>query len=206
MVLVREFEETPLSPQSTPKVVKFINTRTPSEHQIKPIVVEFQIQGTPSRNEWRYSTGDVGMFWYVNLETVSCTCEEFISHRQNHDVHEVGRLCKHLVRAYKNAGIWPEQEDIVRVLLENGPLYSVAWSYDNIYSEQLRSGAKVYFGTKTDRAWVDVYTRKRKQGEKAGRFTGAYSKYGFNRTEKRWSYGDGPPAAKEIREFIDLIP
>jgi hypothetical protein len=207
MVLVREFEETPLSPQSTPKVVKFINTRTPSEHQIKPIVVEFQIQGTPSRNEWKFRTDDGEMtFYYVNLETVSCTCKEFISHRQKHNVKGIGRLCKHLARAYKKAGIWPEQEDVVTVLLENGPFSGGAWNYHNVYAVHLRSGEKVYFGTKNDREWVDVYTRKRKRGEKAGSFTGAYSKFGFDRGARRWSYGDGPPAAKEIREIIDLIP
>jgi hypothetical protein len=106
---------------------------TPSTHQIKPMVVEFQTRGTPSTNEWKFRADDADKtFHIVNLETVSCTCEKFESRRQKFNVKEIQRLCKHLVRAHQKAGIWAEQEEIVMVLLQNGPLSGGTWCHEQL--------------------------------------------------------------------------
>ena len=67
---------------------------------------------------------------------------------------------------------------------------------------ELASGEAVYFALNDEGSWIDVYARSRRQGERDGRFTGKYQRYGFSVFGNRWSYGQGPPAAGEIRTLM----
>ena len=72
---------------------------------------------------------------------------------------------------------------------------------------ELTSGALVFFALNDDGSWIDVYTRSRRKGERDSQFTGKYQRYGFSVYGNRWSYGDGPPAAGEIRTLmVQLSP
>jgi hypothetical protein len=180
--------ETPTAPQPRPTFE--------ISSKLTPVLVEFKLRGSPpSGSKWGG--------YAKNLEAVSCACEEFTKRRHKFAVNDVRRLCLHLLNAYEKAGIWSEQEEIVTALLQSGPIGSAAWTYHSIYKAQLASGSDIFFGTQTNRPWVDVYTRKRKPGEKGGYFTGAYDRFGFNLITKEWAYGYAPPAARETRKLID---
>lgn len=69
----------------------------------------------------------------------------------------------------------------------------------------LASGQPIYFGMTPGTDWVDVYARRRRAGERAGVFTGAYDCFGFSLSGRRWSFGSGPPAASEIRAVLELL-
>lgn len=73
---------------------------------------------------------------------------------------------------------------------------------DTYYRAQLASGQELAFGVTAGDDWVDIISRKRKRGEKDGHFTGKFATFGFSFSEARWSYGEGPPGAAEIRTLI----
>jgi hypothetical protein len=73
---------------------------------------------------------------------------------------------------------------------------------DHYYRLTLASGEEFAVGATVDEAWLDVITRKRRKGERAGLFTGAYDCFGYSIIEGRWSYGEGPPGAGEIRRLL----
>jgi len=70
----------------------------------------------------------------------------------------------------------------------------------------MASGQLVYFGCSAATPWVDVYARKRRAGEREGLYTGDYECFGFHMTKNRWSYGEGPPGAREIRTMMEQLP
>jgi hypothetical protein len=69
---------------------------------------------------------------------------------------------------------------------------------------KMPSGEYAYFGCTPGSGWVDVYARKRRKGETGGDFHGEYSMYGYS-IAGRWSYGDGPPGAAHLREYITQL-
>jgi hypothetical protein len=73
------------------------------------------------------------------------------------------------------------------------------------FRARLASGEFVYFGFTAGIEWIDVYARRRRAGEKEGRFTGPYACYGFSRSSQRWSFGSGPPGAAEIRVLVAAL-
>jgi hypothetical protein len=73
---------------------------------------------------------------------------------------------------------------------------------ETYYRLTLASGERLAVGYTAGDDWLDVITRKRKKGEKGGRFTGPYDVFGYNMTAGRWSYGEGPAGAGEIRKLL----
>jgi hypothetical protein len=67
---------------------------------------------------------------------------------------------------------------------------------------QRASGQAFAVGYSEGSEWLDVITRKRRKGDKAGLFTGAYEHFGYDGAEGRWSYGEGPPGALELRRLL----
>ncbi len=71
------------------------------------------------------------------------------------------------------------------------------------YEATLASGESIAIGLDPEAPeWLDIITRKRKSGEKGGVFSGPYDVFGFSVNERRWSYGEGPPGAGEIRGIL----
>jgi len=168
--------------------------------------IEYLTIGEPKKYEWKFKADGTGKSSHLaDLSTVTCTCEEFVSRRRNFNPKDIRRLCSHLVKAYDKPGVWPEQEEIVNAMLRTGPSSGCCWTHDRLHKGQLTSGEAIYFGTRDGKKWVDVYTRKRRKGDSNGKYSGAYDKFGFNQEEGKWSYVDGPPAAKEIRLLISRI-
>lgn len=58
-----------------------------------------------------------------------------------------------------------------------------------------------YFGCTPGTGWVDVYARNRRSGESGGNFTGPYAMHGYH-ISGRWAYGNGPPAAGDLRGHV----
>jgi hypothetical protein len=171
--------------------------------RILPVSIEFAIHGEPTKVEWKFRTDGTGSSNYIaNLTEVTCSCEEFNSRRLRFSQKDIRRFCGHLVKAHEKAGIWSDQQEIVDAMLYYGPIRGGCWAHDQILTTQLASGESVYFGTREGSKWVNVYTRKRRKGDSAGKYSGAYEKFGFDREFKKWSYGVGPPAAREIRQLI----
>ena len=110
-----------------------------------------------------------------------------------------------MIRAYQKSEAWPEPDGIIAAMFSTGPTDGGCWAYDRILRAKLSSGEHVYFGQRSDRDWIDVYAKARRKGDEPGKYTGAYGRYGFDRSENKWAYGNAPPGAREMRGIIKEI-
>ena len=114
-------------------------------------------------------------------------------------------MCGHLIQAYKESGGWIKPDEIVAAMFATGPSEGGCWTYDVIVRGKLSSGEPVYFGSRHERAWMDVYARSRRKGDAPGKYTGGFRKYGFNRAYRKWSVGTARPGARESSGIIDAF-
>jgi hypothetical protein len=86
-----------------------------------------------------------------------------------------------------------ELEDAIRAQYRKKQAY---------YRLHLASGQPFAVGHSPGDDWLDVIARKRRKGEKGGEYAGPYGDYGYSVVEGRWSYGEAPPGATEVREAM----
>lgn len=180
-------------PSTTPPPLPPVASSAPVEGLPTAFYVDIPITVSAVPVTIESSRGDV--HYTLNLKHASCTCPDFQKRRNGYSRHDPRRYCKHLANAVVSA---PDYS-----LSENAQL-TMAYPPSQFIDEcALSTGVKFYLlhdGPESE--WVNVHARKRKAGEKAGWFSGKYDRYGYNRDERRWSYGEGPAGAGEIREAI----
>ncbi len=130
----------------------------------------------------------------VVMDTFTCTCPDFLESRTGYEVGDLRRLCKHQVSIVADA-VGPDNQ-LLKAILAN--------HYRKSFYRRgtMASGEPIAFGLSAGEPWIDVFTRKRRKGDRDGKYTGDYDRFGFSLDERRWSYGDGPPGAREIRSMI----
>lgn len=147
-----------------------------------------------------------GVAYTLDLAAQTCTCPDFReTRRKTINPGELGRLCKHLVRALAERQAFDGASKWVNVIVQEGygaPYF--AW-------EVALPTAKPMLVTITDsRDWINVYAHLKRAGERYPAASGPVQQFGWSRLEHRWSYGEGPPGASEIRsllkqlDFVDL--
>ncbi len=140
------------------------------------------------------STTSPGQTYMVDLANLTCTCVDHIERRSGFSQNDLRRVCKHLRSALQQSPVLSILDAETRAILaDDGQARLIA---------VLASGAEVIFRYVPGDPWVNVETRTRRKGERAGKFSGEYREFGFHLDEERWSYGSGPPAAGEIRKLI----
>jgi hypothetical protein len=149
-----------------------------------------------------YSTprGESQKLYACDLSKHSCTCEDW------RDVHEVipdlgiGRLCKHLVDAFRevhedtkvNTEDWPDPIANVIFMLHRFKLPAeplTSWEF----LEWAKHDAFVAYGSSD---WTTVFANK---GESR------YERFGYNVAEARWSYGAQPPGADILAGYFEHV-
>lgn len=73
---------------------------------------------------------------------------------------------------------------------------------DTYYRLHMASGEALAVGFTEGEPWLDVIARKRRKGEKGGVYTGPFDHFGYDALDGRWSYGESPPGAGELRDLI----
>jgi len=131
----------------------------------------------------------------INLFQMTCTCQDFIKRRKNFDKNDIRRPCKHLLNKLTRKKFIGKHDDLAQCIINHSPIK------EKIALNHMTSGEAIIF-CYNENNWIDVFTRKRKNGDKDGKYTGAYDRFGFNVEETRWSYGYAPPGALEIRAMI----
>lgn len=140
------------------------------------------------------SESKVDEFYHISLSEMSCTCPDFILTRKKFIKTDPRRACKHIVSAFVENDLLAHQSELATLILispTRGELGTFQTSEGMIFSLCFEKSK-----------WVSVFTRKRRNGEKGILFTGGYETYGYDRIEKRWSYGDAPSGA---RYYVNLI-
>lgn len=70
---------------------------------------------------------------------------------------------------------------------------------------RLSTGSDIVIGYTPGEPWIDVFARKRKNGDPAGQASGDVERYGFHSEWSRWSFGAGPVGAHEIRSLLRVL-
>jgi hypothetical protein len=119
----------------------------------------------------------------VNLVNHTCTCGDWVVSRRSTPVRDYKRLCKHMARTYHALEIADETNDpmfgafiVDHVCRDRGTFPGDEWIVENL------NGKAVLYGISATSPWVNIFAP---QG-------GDYERFGFNREEKRWSYGESP--------------
>ncbi len=165
----------------------------PVEPCLTPIL---ELAAVPPR---RIRSSLPGVFHEVNLASVTCSCETFRNECSTHPKDSPARLCRHLSREILRSPQSAQWDELLKAVIS-----------ENSRKEQyvivrLTRGGVVAVGWSRGQPWADVFARKRRPGEREGRFTGKSECFGFSTKESRWSYKDGPPGAYEIREVLTRI-
>ncbi len=144
------------------------------------------------------SFSDDKITYHVSISKMTCSCPDFQKHRKNVAPNDPRRVCKHIATVLEENNFFQPQSELALVILQRSS------TNKKLTTVKLESGNEVaicHGGSE----WIDVFTRKRKKGDNGGLYTGKYDRFGFNLNENRWSYGDGPPGAREIRFIISQV-
>ena len=128
-----------------------------------------------------------GVEYVVNLGELTWSCPDFDKRRTYVDEFDFGRLCKHLAQAYRAraVGLSP----LMMALLTHGG----ARSYHTV---PLGSASSFVLGVTPQRPWVDVLLE----------IDEVWKCWGYELVERRWSYGNAPPAAPAIEKILRQLP
>lgn len=148
----------------------------------KPILpsLDVKVEVPSSKEEVAYQ---------VDLMEHSCTCPDW-QRRDHWPVGHPGRCCRHVAFAFGevHSGLEAHLHAVLHDCLQRG---TGTHPEDDWLMVPMRNGKPaVISGGSGD--WCNVYIP----------FGGKYERYGYNRKEQRWAYGDAPPASLQISAAI----
>lgn len=128
----------------------------------------------------------------IDLLNNSCTCPDWVGSRRSAPPQDYKRVCKHIARTYHGLEVASENEDAMfdafivdHVCRGRGTVPQEEWILEVV------NGKAVLYGYTPGKPWVNVFAP---QG-------GGYDRFGFNKEERRWSYGESPKGfAKFFRQ------
>lgn len=139
-----------------------------------------------------------GMTYAVDLSSQTCSCPDFIETRKlSTQPGEMARLCKHLVRAMYLHNAFIGANSWIKVIAEEGcggP--KLAWEV------RLPTAKPMLVTLGNSSQWINVYAHTLRKGERYALASGPIRQFGWAVNEHRWSYGEAPPGAGEIRSLL----
>ncbi|WP_367278628.1 SWIM zinc finger family protein [uncultured Sulfitobacter sp.] len=140
-----------------------------------------------------------GVFYDVSLSYQTCSCPDFL-HRSDFPANSFSRWCKHLMAALSDEGAFKNIGEWHKAIAEAG--HGGPFSAFTVTTER----SQVFLltaGRNPD--WINVLGRTRRKGEQAHQASGSIREFGWCISERRWSYGEGPPGARELRRLMVQI-
>ena len=158
-----------------------------------------QVPSLPSPSERRLvpirSSDGVGTY-IVDLQAQTCTCQDSVR-RADQPHGSIGRACKHVAASVlADPDLAQQLSPLETCILQQGG------SKLAFFAVHTAAGGEICVGVDPGWEWADVYFRKYRKGDPLGAPTGAWEQYGLSLTEWRWSYGEGPRGAREIKELL----
>jgi SWIM zinc finger len=135
--------------------------------------------------------------YLLSLKEQTCTCEDFVLQRSNQPKNQLSRCCKHLLRALNQRGAFDHSNKWVKAMGDagfGGP--RLAWTL------QLESATEVAMTIGLSKDWINVYAHSVRAGERIANASGPIKNYGWSVSDHRWSYGDSPPGARELKKLL----
>ena len=143
-----------------------------------------------------FTSNDVS--YNVNLEDMTCTCNDFYEIRTNFPKYDIRRFCKHIRYAISKRGLDNQLPEYAQYIFNDPYSYKLKQYF---IIKQI-NGHEVVLGFIPDNEWINIYSRRKKKNDMPGINTGKYQRYGYNYREKRWSYGIAPDRARNIKMFL----
>lgn len=170
-------------------------SRTPLDADARTILLPEDAVAFALRKDRELQT--TGNATRISVPTMSCECDDFRTRRAHLHARDVRRLCRHLQGRLLDIGVQRTLPEYLGVLLRNPYLERC----DRLHVENV-FGHEVVFTREFGSPWVNVIVRKRRRRDTPAAFTGDYGRYGFNLNQSRWSWGEGPDGARELRRRI----
>jgi hypothetical protein len=196
-------------PRSDAKPVEHL-TRSPLQGAITPAGRASALVSAASTMELTFSPPDFSDVQPIRMKSMSrnveyqvaiseqkCTCPDFAPGREVAPRNHLSRCCKHLLRELKNHGAFEASSKWIGAIAaagHGGP--SAAWI---VHLEKSQSVAIV---TGSNKEWINVFAHSVRSGEKIANASGPIKEFGWNVLQQRWSYGEAPPGARELRKLL----
>jgi hypothetical protein len=135
--------------------------------------------------------------YVVDLTDHSCNCADWVSWRRTAPPQDYKRVCKHIASLYHSL----ETGDGI-----NDPMFAAFvddhWERDrgtlpqDDWTLEVVKGKPILYGFSPGKPWVNVFVPD----------GATYQRYGFNKEERRWSYGESPKGfAKYFRQKFQAV-
>lgn len=136
----------------------------------------------------------------VDLAAQTCSCDDFRQHRAGRAPDHFARWCKHLVVGLREDGAFAGADEWIAAIAHNdhgGPV--------GAFKVALKSAPEVLMVVDPASDWVNVYARTLNSGERIAQASGPIEKFGWSVSQHRWSWGEGPPGARELRRMLRAV-
>ncbi len=194
----REDAQPLLSPPRTTRPLNETRKTTTLEDQTEPFELAYSM---PIESEQWPDIEVQGLSgtYLVSSAHQTCTCADFQSRRAR-DLGTMGRLCKHLLRELNSRGCFAQASQWHQAIAADGHGGPIsAWLL------RRTSSPVVLITLSNNKEWINVYANTKRKGEKISNASGRIAAFGWSVCDKRWSYGDGPPGARELRSLLSVI-
>lgn len=164
-----------------------------------PFPLDVAIEALPDVTREVQSSSSDGGTYRVSLSEQTCTCPDFL-HRGGRPRNHFGRWCKHLITVLDREGAFEHANEWHKAIVQErhgGP--------ETARLVDLKGAPPVLITRGDSDEWVNVFAHSLRRGERVAQASGPISQSGWNTAERRWSYGDGPPGAGELRKLFGAI-
>ncbi len=144
--------------------------------------------------------GEAKPRYLADLRSHSCDCQDWFKRRKDLPKRSPGRMCKHLLQAFgmsqptdsDDDEPWPKPfVQLIQGLLDCGIDAAAAAYWRKLVWNDI--SCIVGWGGSD---WCSIYQRDRQ---------GTFERFGYNRTERRWAYGEIPPDFALIRKYLEAL-
>ncbi len=144
--------------------------------------------------------GEAKPQYLADLRSHSCDCQDWFQRRKDLPKRSPGRMCKHLVQAF---GMSQPTEDDEEEPWPKPFVQLIQGLLDGVIDPAAaRHWRKLVWGEIScivawgDSEWGSIYQRDRQ---------GNFERFGYNRTERRWAYGEVADNFAFIRKYLETV-
>lgn len=137
--------------------------------------------------------------YYISLKEQTCTCSDFKS-RINNPKNDLSRCCRHLLSEFRKYDAFSLSTKWVKAMADTiygGPKYG--------WVVKLENSPSVVVAKDSSDEWLLVYAHAIRVGENISNASGKIKQYSWSILKKRWSYGEYPPGARELKTLLAEI-
>jgi hypothetical protein len=170
----------------------------PTDPAFEPINLSFTLHEPPKETA-SAPGGSYSMEpekYQLDLGQAQCSCKGW-GNREQYPIGDPRRLCRHLVYAFRERKLIQGNDEWSQAIIDNCediPLQS--------WRVRLHSAPDALVTRGDSAEWLNVFARRKENGERISEASGPITRYGWSVVESRWSYGESVPGAREINKLL----